>query len=774
MKTNWIPNGTEENPYFNWWRIADGFGIVEERGKDTEGTLFATVNIPATQFGLGFRRARRRKHIKAAKNDGANEDSANDPGKAIDLPLPAKAPNPCPEKVQKWEFDPCEFPNVSPNDIIVGIIDNDIALAHRRLRFLGGETRFLAAWQQGAQFRKEGVEGYDQSHLYFGRELSRTAIKRLLEKNSAKDAHGAPILTGPFNETQFNIDAGLIDPNKPSWEGSKGLELHSAHGAHVLDLAAGFTPDEAGEVNSEKTKVHVIAVSLPPQFFQGQGGNFLQFFAVNALRRIIEISDAISKYVYRCDNKRLPTFVNFSFGMQAGPKDGSMDMERGIRNLLLFEPPEDGDETAALDVAQDSEQLSDKCQNSRSKLVRRKNSRTSVIMPAGNSNLLRASARGQVTKDQPLELNVVVQPNDFTSNYIELWSDTIIDASGAQIDDLTLQICPPEGTPIEINLKDREKDEKSVRSAAPADTATDDDEDDETIDQEPNQYVDIIQDGKGVIGRVYYRLLGSNLRSQEQRRVNLLICISPTLLFRTMGTTPDRGSDQRQIVIAPAGSWQVQIQTCARPFHFTAHIQTDQTGLPNRQNSRRAYFDDELYRDYMDSGQIRDSFACHDPDTPLDSGPVSRVGSQNALATTPFVTMLGGYRVSDGCAVTYSSTGNIGFGEGFRAPDVDAVLPSETSIAHGGILASGSRDGTIASLSGTSMACALATRHAVNAQIQTPDLGLLNARWFQGEALAYKKQRPHYYPDIAPKKGGAGHLEGAHPRGPYMPSRRMP
>jgi len=96
------------------------------------------------------------------------------------------------------------------------------------------------------------------------------------------------------------------------------------------------------------------------------------------------------------------------------------------------------------------------------------------------------------------------------------------------------------------------------------------------------------------------------------------------------------------VTLTPAGTWTVHLKTSGQPFRMTAHIQTDQTGRASRQNSRRAYFDHPDCRDYLDSGQTRDSFSTENPTRALDDGPVTRVGSQNALASNPYLTMIGG------------------------------------------------------------------------------------------------------------------------------------
>jgi hypothetical protein len=78
---------------------------------------------------------------------------------------------------------------------------------------------------------------------------------------------------------------------------------------------------------------------------------------------------------------------------------------------------------------------------------------------------------------------------------------------------------------------------------------------------------------------------------------------------------------------------------------------------------------------------------------------VKRAGTLNAIATGEHPIVIGGFRRKDFLAVDYSGEGAVAARMG---PDASAV--SDDSIVHRGVLAAGTRSGSVVALTGTSVA----------------------------------------------------------------------
>ncbi|MBO9401188.1 hypothetical protein [Shimia sp. R9_3] len=682
------PRPDYSDPYVDWWAMAEG----SRTQSGDKSTQIEIQSLSRKVFGL------------------RGSEKRN-----FDVPLPNGATNFnfCPEAWDSWTAKASDYPYIRADDVILGVIDTSFALGQRRLRFESGQPRLLAAWQQGADVCNRGAP-----HLPFGREFSTVQIEEELRKHSGGD------LRKPLNQEGFNRATGAIDADKPSWEGSKELQLSISHGTHILDVAGGINPGASGASLADgRRRCHLVAVSLPPLFFHGHSGNFLQYHAVLGLIRIIRIADAISaaKREANCsgfdEDHQFPVVVNFSFGFEAGPKDGSLDMERAIRNEIR-------DRACDLD--------DDEVVRKRKRKCKPREVRTFVNMPAGNSNLMRVSGREVVKPEGHDPFEAILQPSDHSSTYIEFWSEPF-NRSAGYLNKLTLHVDLPDGRKISIKLKKPRRRVPRVRSI-------------------------LAGDKSGEIGRVYFNLNRSALRSRDQVRLRVVVAIAPTLVFFPM---------RNQILdttvkLAPAGRWKFTFTGLTNTLRFDAYIQADLFGGPLPQNARRAYFDHRHYRDYLESGHERDSFSYEEPPKPLDKGPISRVGTHNALASTPYVSMIGGYRNSDGRPANYSATGYRGPPAFNSQSDVDVVFPCDDSVANAGILGAGPRDGALLAMNGTSVAAALSSRMMIDFLLTNPD-SELGQPWLQTQACDYANDgRPEYYMRAAPLKAGAGHLPYPH------------
>jgi hypothetical protein len=88
----------------------------------------------------------------------------------------------------------------------------------------------------------------------------------------------------------------------------------------------------------------------------------------------------------------VPLVINFSYGLLAGPKDGSQPLEQALSALVDYRN-------------------------------KKKHLRTRLVMPAGNSYRTRAAARMELKPSNRDNVDWMVSPDDETANFIEIWLD---------------------------------------------------------------------------------------------------------------------------------------------------------------------------------------------------------------------------------------------------------------------------------------------------------------------------------------------------------------
>jgi Subtilase family len=296
-------------------------------------------------------------------------------------PLPAKAHN---DKFNDyflksgWQVEPEKLPRVRLDTVIVGVIDSGIALGNTRFRNSDGSTRFLAAWQQDADYN-------GQEYLPFGNELYQADIDDLITKHSIGGQDGY------LAEDDFNREAGLIDMLDPLR--SRELAGRTAHGTFVADLAAGDDPDDADP------RIKIIAVNLPNRATINNSGIFLDYFTIYAVKRIADLADQIwdenaSAAQEKAEVRGFPIVINLSFGKNAGGKDGGDYFVDALRKL-----------------------------NKARKHAKRHP--VYVVLPVGNHNLEQGNACFRLSAGKADEIGFRVLPDDQSSNYLEIWSDRL-------------------------------------------------------------------------------------------------------------------------------------------------------------------------------------------------------------------------------------------------------------------------------------------------------------------------------------------------------------
>lgn len=621
-----------------------------------------------------------------------------------------------------------EGPILKRDDVIIGIIDVGIALGHRRFRRRDGTTRFLAAWQQTSAPLKDNAEppNYEQPYLPFGRELYTSDIDKLLRAHT-----DGGLENGWLDEEAFNMACSLVEPMDKF--GYRELEHSGTHGAHVLDLAAGYDPKSpyAAE-DARMEQIHLMAVNLPPQYVHGSAGNFLSLFAGNAVERILFLADELWKRDYDGEKGGFPLVINFSFGKHAGPKDGGSLWEKLVRDKI------------------------EKREKSTGAVTR-------LVMPAGNKNLSRGHARASVgngdvkrkewktrygtvapKRRYPANDSLLVPwrilPTDHTPNHVEVWPraqnrEKWAALKEAASTDYALSVVPP-GYAKVFAAETRGVDAKDADIAVRLEVLGRF----EVPALEPGQYADLGDFARVYCydpTRVFYKKHGKEVRedtdtepqtksyefatsteSDEAERPHFVICVAPTAALDPSHTE------------APAGLWHISFKLRSNSeaearedvvFETSMMVQTDQSGIRHARTGLPSYFDHPNYVTHdEDTGRLLDSYApgptrirSGDNLEPYyRSGPVQRKGTQNALATrnSGCMIVIGGYRSSDGKPSIFSSTfdGRKSRLGGREVPSV--IYPTDDTPSHFGLMAAGAKEGSVTMLQGTSMATALATR----------------------------------------------------------------
>lgn len=351
--TGWAPRAPDTPPYRDWWELTRREGL--DLDPDAPGALrFWDPGCPAPG---------------GQPLDHPAQVMATVGAQACAFPLPPAAHNAYFCNENSWLPPDNALPTVDEDTVLVGVIDTGIALGHDRFCNPDGTSRVLAAWQM--------THAHAQGYLPFGRELYQADI------NAALSQHRTG---GQLDQGGFDRALGLVDLDGPL--GSRELMGAFAHGTHVADQAAGFTPTDL-----RGRKVAILAVVLPPPIIFGAGGTFLDDFMLMGILRLKHLAHAIRAKSAggsnRLANDGLPLAVNLSFGRQAGAKDGQDLFTRGLARIHAQFPQTP---TAAP---------------------------FRVIMPSGNDNQMRVNAVMPVGA-APTALPWFIPPGDYSANYVEL------------------------------------------------------------------------------------------------------------------------------------------------------------------------------------------------------------------------------------------------------------------------------------------------------------------------------------------------------------------
>jgi len=278
-----------------------------------------------------------------------------------------------------------------------------------------------------------------------------------------------------------------------------------------------------------------------------------------------------------------------------------------------------------------------------------------VVLPSGNSHLTRTHA--ELSFDNGLEAKTLrwrVQPDDKTWSFMEIWLP-----KGAPTDRIEISITPSGGAGMTSPLGETVN---GFQQWPPGET-------------------------DAYACRITYKHDGHNDRGF------FLLELAPT---ERLG--PSHGP------AALPGVWEIRLkQNSPIEGAVEAWIWRDDPPLGFPRRGRQSYFDHKDYRRYNDAGRL---IEVDDP-----ASLIRREGAINGLATSDGeVIVAGGYLRKEQRSSPYSAGG---LTNGSRlGPDISAV--SDDSAVHGGVLAAGTRSGSVAALTGTSVAAPAIARWIAN------------------------------------------------------------
>jgi hypothetical protein len=208
--------------------------------------------------------------------------------------------------------------------------------------------------------------------------------------------------------------------------------------------------------------------------------------------------------------------------------------------------------------------------------------------------------------------------------------------------------------------------------------------------------------------------------------------------------------------VAPAGVWTVRLENLALTPTDVVHawIQRDESLYGHPIRGRQSYFDDPSYERYDDAGR--------EIDTDNARSIVRRAGLLNALATGRDTVVVGGFVRTTRKLAKYAAGGPVTTPKGATSPPrkgPDAVLSSEDSPFHQGVLAAASRSGAVVAMNGTSVAAPRITRwlarKRARGDLLTRGCDLVRARAQADEAAGH----PPPNPTLDPSRAGAGRVD---------------
>ncbi|AUH66547.1 S8 family serine peptidase [Paracoccus zhejiangensis] len=158
----------------------------------------------------------------------------------------------------------------------------------------------------------EEIAGTDRNNL------DRVAQRLILAEDLDRDK-GIP---DKYRERAQQYAAHLRGGNYDTPARERPVGFRAGHGTHILDIAAGFPPDDAPGNRP------IVAVELPEYVIEDTSGARLEVFVLIAMQRILDWVDN-----WENSGRAVPVVVNISLANAAGPKDGTGFLESRLEYL---------------------------------------------------------------------------------------------------------------------------------------------------------------------------------------------------------------------------------------------------------------------------------------------------------------------------------------------------------------------------------------------------------------------------------------------------------
>lgn len=217
--------------------------------------------------------------------------------------------------------------------VVTAVIDDEIGFLNSRFQTTGGRTRIKRFWSMTPERftqAQTGLVGFGtvlkeaeiNAHLAFARHFGEAAAYAQFDAASADAALGEPLQLGRFRD--------------PSYRRPRALT--ASHGTAVLDFAAGRDP------GTDIPERPILAVELPQLATADTSGGWLDAYILQAAIEVMDWADNVATAsddnlaIASDDTERTitpkPLVINLSYGINAGPKDGSGFLARNLAELV--------------------------------------------------------------------------------------------------------------------------------------------------------------------------------------------------------------------------------------------------------------------------------------------------------------------------------------------------------------------------------------------------------------------------------------------------------